>query len=205
MWAIWKARNLHIFEGKELSALGIMHQITYSLQLYCPPAHKVKKTRVIGPDPIQVFPCGYFDGAFANYVGGVGYCLHLNESHSFEFALGVGNGSNTKAELLGLWALLLTSHMMGIPLTHIFGDSSVIINWEKGSTPLSPPDLYHWCRETQKLFTCFPDLSFSHIYREHNRIADRLSKTALTLAPGFGCFLEFFEDLLVTYDTFQLF
>ena len=89
------------------------------------------------------FPCGFFDGASTNKTAGVGYNLYLNESHHYEFALGVGYGTNTKAELLGLWALLLSSHMMGIPLSHIFGDSQVIINWAKGSTALSPPDPFH--------------------------------------------------------------
>ena len=153
----------------------------------------------------MIYPCGFFDGPSTTTAASVGYILYLNESHSFEFALGVGNGSNTKAELLCLWALLLSSHMMGIPLSHIFGDSSVIINWEKGSIALSPLELFHWCQETRNLITSFPDLSFSHIFREHNRIADRLSKTALTMTPGFGCFSEFSEDHLVTYDTFQLF
>ena len=78
-----------------------------------------------------------------NNIHVVGYSIHLNESHYFEFALGVGYGSNTKAELLGMWALLLSSQMMGIPLSHIFGDSQVIINWAKGSTVLSPPELLH--------------------------------------------------------------
>ena len=93
---------------------------------------------------------------------------------------------------------------MGIPLSHIFGESQVIINWAKGSTALSPPELYHWCRETQKLISSFQDLSFNHIYHEDNQIADRLSKTALSLSPGFGCFSEFMVDHLVTYNTFQL-
>ena len=128
MWAIWKARNLYIFKGKKLSVLSILHQISYSMQLYCPPTVKVKKIREIGPFPSMVYPCGFFDGASANNVGGVGYFLYLNESHTFKFVLGVGNSTNTKAELLSLWALLLTSQMMGIPLLHIFGDSSVIIN-----------------------------------------------------------------------------
>ena len=136
----------------------------------------------------MIYPCGLFDGASATSAAGVGYILYLNESHSFEFALWVGNGSNTKAELLGLWPLLLSSHMMGIPLSHIFGDSSVIINREKGSIALSPPELFHWCWETRKLITSFLDLSFSHIFREHNRIADHLSKTTLTMALGYGCF-----------------
>ena len=119
--------------------------------------------------------------------------------------MGIGCGSNTKAELLGLWALLQSSQMMSILLVQIYGDSKVIINWAKGVTALTPPDLSHWCRETQKLISSFHDLAFSDIYREHNRNADSLSKTALSQEPGYGCFSEFIDDQLVNSDTFQLF
>ena len=70
-------------------------------------------------------------------------CIYLNASHYLEFSLGVGYGTNTKAELLSLWALLHISHMMGIPIAQIYGDSQIIINWAKGLTVLSPPDLHH--------------------------------------------------------------
>ena len=118
---------------------------------------------------------------------------------------GVGHGTNTKAELLSLWAILLISHMMGIPMTQIYGDSLVIINWAKGSTVLSPYDLVHWCRETKNLFYSFQALSFTHIYREHNRLADRLSKDALMFSQGIGKYKEFFENRLVYHGSFQLF
>ena len=95
--------------------------------------------------------------------------------------------------------------MMGIPLTQIYGDSLVIINWAKGSTALSPTDLVHWCKETKKLFTSFQALSFTHIYREHNRLADRLSKDALMFSQGIGNYKEFFENRLVSHGSFQLF
>ena len=94
---------------------------------------------------------------------------------------------------------------MGIPLARIFGDSQVIINWEKGISALSPPDLFHWCRETQKLLKSFNDLSIIHIYREFNGIADSLSKQALMHSPGFGYYTEIFDDHLVHSDTYQLF
>ena len=91
---------------------------------------------------------------------------------------------------------------MGVPLSHIYGDSQVIINWVKGLSALTPPELHHWCKETQKLISSFPGLTLSHIYREHNRIADSLSKTTLTLSPGIGYFSEFIDDLLVTVTLF---
>ena len=145
------------------------------------------------------------DDASKYMTAGAGFCIFINESHRLEFSLGVGHGTNTKAELLSLWALLHTSHMMGIPLTQVYGDSQVIINWVRGSADLSPPDLIHWCRETKNLLAAFHDLSFAHIYREHNQLADRLSKIALSHSQGIGSFMEFIENHLVSHDTFQLY
>ena len=76
------------------------------------------------------------DGASKNMIAGARICIYLSDSHYLEFSVGVGHGTNTKAELLSLWALLHLSHMMGIPLAQVFGDSQIIINWAKGSTAL---------------------------------------------------------------------
>ena len=83
--------------------------------MYLPIAKKRKKSRVLGPSPKLDYPCGFFDGASAKNIGGTGFFLYLNESHSFEFVVGVGLCTNTKAELVGLWALLLSTQMMGFP------------------------------------------------------------------------------------------
>ena len=173
--------------------------------MYKPSGIKVKKPRVVGSGPVLVFPYGFFDRETANSSGGVGFCLYLNESHSFEFALGVGSCSNTKAELVALWALLYVTLLMGIPKMNIFGDIVIIISWAKGINSLNPPAIGHWCLDTRRLISCFQHLSFSHIFREHNQLADRLSKSALSLAPGCGIFSEFIDGLLVTHDTFQIF
>ena len=169
------------------------------------PVKRIKSARNLGQPPPMNYPCGFIDGASNCRVAGVGFCIYINDGHHMEFSLGVGHGTNTKAELLSLWAILLTSHMMGIPITQIYGDSLVIINWAKGSTALSPADLVHWCRETKKLFSSFQALSFTHIYREHNRLAERLSKDALLLPQGNGRYNEFFENRFVSQDSFQLF
>ena len=203
MWIIW---NQAIFEGKRRNIFSIVQQITISAQAHSSlTVNSLKKSRVYGKPPCKNFPCGYIDGASNHKIAGVGYCLYLNESHHFEFALGVRYGTNTKAEMLSLWDFLLSSQMTGIPLSHVYGDSQVIINWAKGSTALSPPDLLHWCRETKKLILSFQDLLFTHIYREHNQTADRLSKTALSYPLGIGSFTYFFENQLVSHDIFQLF
>ena len=67
---------------------------------------KIKtKLRIVGPSPTLVYPCGFFDGAAADSKGGADFFFSLNESHSYEFAMGGGICTNTRAELLALWAL----------------------------------------------------------------------------------------------------
>ena len=150
-------------------------------------------------------PMVFFYGASTNNSGGVGFCLFLNESHSYEFSMGVCTCTNTNAELLALWALLHVAQLMWIPTLNIFCDSVVIINWAKGNVALNPPDLSSWCMYTRCLSTCFLHLSFSHTYREHNQLADRLSKSALSLAHGCGKYSEFLDGLLASHDTFRSF
>ena len=126
--------------------MSLIQQIVYYSQLYKPAILKVKKPRDVGSGPILVFPYGFFDGATANSLSGVGFYLYLNESHSFEFAMGVGTCTNTKAELIAPWALLHTTQLMGIPKLNIFGDFDVIISWAKGIAALNRTSLSHWCR-----------------------------------------------------------
>ena len=199
MWLFWVSIIRYCMLHSCLLHSCLIHDLLWWRE------ERKKKQRKIGLAPCLLLPCGFFDGASTSTAAGVGYSVFINGNHHLDFALGVGCGSNTKAELMGLWALLLSSQMMSIPLVQIYGDSQVIINWAKGITTLTPPDLSHWCGETHKLITSFHDLAFCHIYREHNRIANRLSKTTLSLAPGYRCFSEFIDDKLVSSDSFQLF
>ena len=125
------------------SVLGMVHQNEYFTQLYPVERLKNKKLRIIGPGPTLVYPYGLFDGVAADYKGGVGFFLALNESHTFEFAMGGGLCTNTKAELMALWALLTVENRMGIPLLNIFGDSTVIINWANYQDSMDSPYLSH--------------------------------------------------------------
>ena len=87
------------------------------------------KSRNPGPAPLKSFPCGYFDGAAAEYIGGVGFVIFINDSHFFSFPMGCGSSTNTRAKILAIWALLRVGLLMGIPLRLIYGDSMVIIYW----------------------------------------------------------------------------
>ena len=77
---------------------------------------------------MKVFPCGFFDGAAGNNLGGPRFVIYLNDKHYFSFSLGCGCSTNTRVELLVLWAILRVSLLMGLTIHLIFGDSMVIIS-----------------------------------------------------------------------------
>ena len=131
--------------------------------------------------------------------------LHLNDSHFLSFSLGCGKSTNTRAELLALWALLDVSKLLGIPLQTIYGDSLVIINWANRISSLDSSSLKHWCEDIRSLIQHFTPLTLNHIYREHNQQADYLSKKALVLDFGIGIFSEFMEGMISDHGNFKLF
>ena len=161
-------RNNCLFENKMLSVSDIIQQVK-SLSLLYPIPKQKHKIRYIGSSPQIIFPRGFFDGAAAGDLGVAGFVLHLSDSHSIGFSLGCGKSSNTRAELLALWALFAVSKFLGIPLLTIYGDSLVIINWENRTASLDSPSLRHWCEDIRSLIQNFSPLTLNHIYHEHNQ------------------------------------
>ena len=94
----------------------------------------------------------FFDGATTYSEGDVGVCIWINEQHFIEMKLGRGSSTNTRAELLALWALLSIAKDIGFPYLHIFDDSSLIINWAKDESTLAIVNLEAWCNNTKKMF-----------------------------------------------------
>ena len=179
----------------------ILHQVKALCLLYPAPKQKLN-IRNIGTSPQISYPCGFFDGAVADDLGGIGFVLHLSDSHFLVFSLGCGTSTNTRAELLALWALLAMSKLLGIPLQTIFGDSQVIINWANRISSLDSPSLRHWCEDIRSLIQNFSPLTLNHILREHNQQTDCLSKNALELDPSIGDFYEYMNDMITDHGNF---
>ena len=154
----------------------LLYIIYDNFMTFKPPLIHKNKIRNIGKSPTSVYPMIFFDGAAAKNLGGAGIYLWLNELHFLAFKLGCGSCTNTRAELLALWASLRVAKDMGLPYLHIFGDSSVIINWAKKESTLDMVNLEAWCLNTRILMSSFIWVDLSHVYREHNRRADILSK-----------------------------
>ena len=117
--------------------VSLLHIILDEVNSYKVPLKSRNKTRNIGKPPVSKFPMVFFDGTTANFIGGAGICIWLNDHHLFAIKLGCGSSTNTRAELLALWASLRVAKDIGLPYLHIFGDSLVIINWARGNPPLT--------------------------------------------------------------------
>ena len=95
--------------------------------------------------------------------------------------------------------------MMGLPIHLIFGDSMVIISWLNRLSALDVPSLMHWCDDIRNMLQIVPPVIFKHIFREHNSLADDLSKQALNLDMGYGTFFESLDGMVIEHGQFVLF
>lgn len=183
-WSIWKSRNRLIFEDKPihwpLMEAGIISALS---ELPDPPP---PKSRQPTPPPLidQSIPWAFFDGAANAQSCGGGIIIHLSEQHLYKIKAGLGAGTNNFAELITLRHLLhfaLSHHCNSI---NIFGDSQIIINWINGTSTCHMHTLSIILNEVLELKATFNYITVSHIYREHNKDADKLSKEAAMMDRG---------------------
>ena len=90
-----------------------------------------------------------------------------------------GSGTNSRVELLALWALLFVSKTFKVDNIFIIGDSQIIIGWANGDTNFHSLLLEHWKTKVRLLITSFLSITFKHIYSELNSNADMLSKLGI--------------------------
>ena len=131
--------------------------------------------------------------------------IYISETHYYCFTVGCGISTNTRSELLALWSILRVCKLMGVPIKMIFGDSMVVISWVKRLSVLNIPTLKHWCDEIYSMLQESPPVTFNHIYREHNMLADELSKKALNMNVGNGHFSETMDGKVIRDGYFTLF
>jgi len=104
--------------------------------------------------------------------------------------VGLGAGTNTRAELLSLWALLWLANKMACDEILVLGDSQAIIDWINGKSQIMNTTLTHWHQRVVYLKEAFAHITIQHIYREHNMLADTLSKDGLTLEEGYLWYID---------------
>lgn len=65
---------------------------------------------------------GFFDGAVTGLNCGAGFHINYDDDLTYKFHLSCGQGTNSKAELLGLWGILEVAICCGLGSFRIFGD-----------------------------------------------------------------------------------
>jgi ribonuclease HI len=132
------------------------------------------------------FTIACFDGA-ANADGnlcGTGGFLKTHGSNVTRWIMNCGQGTNTKAELLGVWASLTVAQHLSYTKLQILGDSKVVIDWLNKRGRLQACAIEGWKGKVHGLLKMFQDISFHHIYRAHNKEADILSKKSFMEPEG---------------------
>jgi ribonuclease HI len=184
-WQLWIERNKAIFEDRAPSILSVTHRILSSFS-WQPSTVKTLPLQVCEFTQEEGFTLACFDGATHSngLCCGAGGIFKSHPSRVTKWFINCGAGSNTKAELMGLWATLTLATFWSINQLQILGDSRVIIDWINHKCNLNTVNIECWKQKTLELAKNFKDLSIHHIYRVHNKEADALSKRALTEIEG---------------------
>jgi hypothetical protein len=129
-WHIWMERNKVLFEEHTPSHLSVVHRISVSFS-WQPAVINPIPNRVCEFIHIEGFTMARFDGA-AHSTGeccAAGGFFKTHASRVTKWYMNCGAGTNTKAELMGLWATLTLATHSVIKKIQISGDSKVVIDW----------------------------------------------------------------------------
>jgi ribonuclease HI len=74
-----------------------------------------------------------------------------------------GSGTNTKAELVGVWASLFLANLLDIRQLQMMGDSKVVIEWMQRKGNLLATKIEGWKRRVRTLEKNFQEVLFQHI------------------------------------------
>jgi ribonuclease HI len=96
----------------------------------------------------------------------------------------LGQGTNNFAEILTLKLLLTFAKVKDLRHIQIFGDSIIVVNWERKPQQCHNIFLLPILEDILCLMEEFETVTISHVYRNMNMVADALSKAGLFLALG---------------------
>lgn len=128
--------------------------------------------------------------------------LALSEVHSFYLKLGCGSVSNTLAERLDLWGFGIFCLQHWCPNTPFIWRVQINVSWANNISNLQVLALEQWCSSTLLLLKYFFFLNICHVFREHNTVADCLSKEAVEPRVELPVGLLIFEEV---YDGEKIF
>lgn len=177
-WGPWIARNDSIFKDKSRTLVEIASKVVDIIVFYLDFDPPPRMWPVTMEHINQELPWGFFDGVVGGgpvRCGG-GVVLHLDAQNYIHIRAGFGLGTNRFAELSALRLLMIKALEWVARSIQIFGDSKITINWANGSHRCNILHLIPLLDEILLIKRHFDFISFTHVYREINFIADILSK-----------------------------
>ena len=123
----------------------------------------------------------YFDGASKGNPGpaGIGAVLFENSKGQREIKKFIGTATNNQAEYTALLTALQAAHDLGAERVQVFSDSELVINQLKGIYQIKDEKLKILYHQAVKLSGAFKEITYQHVPREKNKIADRLANEAV--------------------------
>jgi ribonuclease HI len=184
-WQLWLERNRVLFEGAKPSLHRVYFKTLFSFKLK-QDTRSFPPPRAMFLDLAEGHTLAFFDGAAQTNGArcGAGGFFKTHQSRTTYWFINCGTGSNTKAKLLGLWTTLSLAASWSLDDLYVQGDSKVIIDWITNKCKLNSIHLEGWMRLARELLQRFTNINFLHVSRTFNRIADALSKRALSEVAG---------------------
>lgn len=184
-WQIWTDRNRATFDSSpphsHAASLKVLARFHWNLRQL-----KTSSPKVCDINLLRDYTVVFFDGAAMSGGGncGAGGIFKTHPNRTTKWFLNCGEGSNNKAELMGLWASLYLASRWSLIHIHVLGDSRLIIDWISHKSKLQSVHYSCWKEKSMALLSSFSDVKFNHISRSFNGEADALSKRALNEVVG---------------------
>lgn len=113
----------------------------------------------------------------------IGAVLYDETGHTVaEISEYIGITTNNQAEYRALIAALQRAKELGAATVNVFADSELMIKQMKGVYRVKNPELAHRFMEAITLARSFSKVTFTHVRREKNKVADALVNKALDAA-----------------------
>jgi ribonuclease HI len=126
------------------------------------------------------------DGGSRGNPGPAGYGVHIEQDDGTAVDLkeSLGIATNNVAEYSGLLAALRWAVEHGVRTLHVRSDSELLVKQMKGIYRVKNPGLQPLYEQARTLARRVGHVTFEHVRREFNTIADRLANEAMDEAAA---------------------
>ena len=123
----------------------------------------------------------YVDGAadLHTKTAGIGGVFYRSGNELFSFSEFIGSATNNEAEYKALIKGLEESHKLNISNIEIFADSELVVKQINGDYKVKNERMQRLHHKAIGLFSKFNSWSLTHITRDKNSVADKLSKEGM--------------------------